>query len=142
MSSADKPVGLTKDAGYQIGVRRTIEVHHTKAWDYVFSTEGMNHWLGPTDGFEMEAGLKFELEDGATGEVRVYKPGSHVRIALQPRHYPRPSTIQLRIIDKEGRTTIAFHQEHLPNSEQRESRRAHFISALDKIESNLINQED
>lgn len=137
MRSDNKPVGSTKDVGYQVGVRRTIEAQHSKVRDYVFSNQGLDLWLGPTAGFELEAGQKFKLEDGAIGEVRVYNPNSHIRLTWQPGHYPRPSTIQLRLIDKDGKTTIAFHQEHLPSSKQREERRSHFIHALEEIESNL-----
>jgi uncharacterized protein YndB with AHSA1/START domain len=130
----DKKVGMTKDSGYQVGVRRTIAVPPTQVWDFVFSPEGLTLWLGPTGEFSFLAGKTYKLGDGATGEVRIFKKGSHARLTWQPGDYPRPSTIQVRIIDKGHKTTIAFHQEHLPDSTIRESRREHFMHALEAIE--------
>lgn len=137
MTGSEKPIGLTKDAGYQIGVRRTIHVSHSRAWDMIFSTEGMNIWLGPTSGIELEPGQTYELGDGASGEVRVVKPGSHIRLTWQPPEYSRPSIIQVRVLDKGGKSVIAFHQEHLPDGQAREARRAHFANALDRIEEQV-----
>jgi uncharacterized protein YndB with AHSA1/START domain len=133
----DKTVGLTKDAGYQVGARRTIEADHARVWDFVFSTEGLKLWLGPTRGFPFEVGRSYELNDGAVGDVRVFKSGSHARLTWQPGDYPRPSTIQVRILDKGRKTTIAFHQEHLPSSAARENRREHFLAALEAIEQRM-----
>ena len=72
--------------------------------------------------------------DGATGEVRVFSPGSHLRVTWHPPGWPRASTIQLRVIPKGNRTVVAFHQEHLPSAEARTERRAHYKTSLDKLE--------
>lgn len=29
---SNRPTGLTKDVGYQIGVRRTLPIEHIEAW--------------------------------------------------------------------------------------------------------------
>jgi activator of HSP90 ATPase len=134
MSNQEKSTGLTRDAGYQIGVRRTVQVPHERVWNFVFSTPGLNIWLGPTAGIEFEPKRTYRLGDGAIGEVRVFKPGSHARLTWQPGNYPRSSTIQVRIIKREDKTTIAFHQERLPSSDERSLRRDHFKKAIDEIE--------
>ena len=54
-----------------------------------------------------EIGATYDLTDGSQGEVRV--------------------------IAKNERTVIAFHQEHLPDGDAREDRRRHFVSVLDKL---------
>ncbi|MFN2128846.1 MAG: hypothetical protein ACK2TU_13385, partial [Anaerolineales bacterium] len=74
------------------------------------------------------------LTDGSYGTIRVYTPGSHLRITWQPRGWARPSTIQVRVIHKGNRSIIAFHQEHLPGATERAERRQHFIRALDALE--------
>jgi hypothetical protein len=139
MMVMEKSIGLTKDAGYQIGVRRTIQTLHAPAWELVFSTQGLELWLGPSTDLDLKEGQSYKLRDGTSGQVRVFKPGSHARITWHPPEYDRASTIQVRVIEKGDKTVIAFHQEHLPDSEARDNRRAHFKRALDVLETILSN---
>lgn len=131
------PVGLTKDVGYQIGVRRTINFPINDVWRFLTSPKGVSIWLGPGTLPAMDVKMKYQLDDGATGEIRVHKHNSHIRLTWKPKNWTKPSTIQVRVIPSEMRTTIAFHQENLPDSEQREKRRAFFKSAIDQIENAL-----
>jgi uncharacterized protein YndB with AHSA1/START domain len=131
---AKHPTGLTKITGYQIGARRTINLPPAEAWELATSLQGVNLWLGPTSHFSFEEGTRYELTDGSYGTIRVYTPGSHLRLTWQPAGWPRPSTIQVRVIPKENRSIIAFHQEYLPGAAEREERREHFIRALDALE--------
>ena len=133
-----RPVGLTKDAGFQIGARRTFPVSLTQAWELVTSDAGVRAWLGDTQGVELAQGAEYRLADHSTGEVRVFKPLSHLRFTWQPGNWPKPSTIQVRVIPNKEKTVIktviAFHQENLPNAEARKARRTHFIKALDALQ--------
>ncbi len=130
-----RPVGLTKDVGFQIGVRRTLPLQLEAAWQLLTSAGGRGIWLGAPGDISLTKGDRYKLEDGSTGEVRVFKPLSHLRITWQPHGWPRASTITVRVIPKDTRTVIAFHQENLPGATEREERRAHFAAALDKFES-------
>jgi uncharacterized protein YndB with AHSA1/START domain len=131
------PVGLTKDVGWQIGVRRTIDVSPGVLWDFIISPGGMRCWFGDVDDFSWDAKAVYALPDGTHGEVRVFKPHSHVRLTWHPPAYPHASTIQVHVISKGDRAVLAFHQEHLPDQQAREDRRAFFRTALDKIEAVL-----
>jgi uncharacterized protein YndB with AHSA1/START domain len=137
MTNKEKPVGLTKDAGYQIGARRTLQASHARIWELVFSAEGLNLWLGAQDDIHLEPGHAYTLADGTQGEVRVVKPGSHVRLTWKPPEYPRASIIQVRVIDKGDNSVVAFHQEHLPDAYARDSRHAHFMKVLGALEQRL-----
>jgi uncharacterized protein YndB with AHSA1/START domain len=137
LTKREKPVGLTKDTGYQVGARRTIDVPHSTAWDFIFSLEGLNIWLGSVSSIELREKESYQLDEGVSGEVRVLKPGSHIRLTWQPSGYPRPSMMQVRVIPKGAKTTIAFHQEHLPSSAARKTRQRHFKHCLDLIEEQL-----
>lgn len=53
-----KPTGLTKDAGWQIGVTRTLPTDLDIAWDYLLSPAGLSLWLG-----ERRAGTARERPD-------------------------------------------------------------------------------
>jgi len=94
------------------------------------SSDGLKAWLGDAPSLAFEEGETYELASGATGEIRVFAPESHIRLTWQPGDWPRPSTIQVRVIDKGDRSVIAFHHEHLPDADAREARKAHFKNAL------------
>lgn len=136
----ERPVGLTRDTGYQIGVRRTLPITLADAWALLFSPEGLALWLGNGAALPWppDKGAQYRLPDGAQGEIRVFKPLSHIRITWQPEGWARASTIQVRVMPANGdRAVIAFHQEHLPDGAAREARRAHFSAALDALEARL-----
>lgn len=131
-NSDKKPVGKTKDVGYQVGARKTLPVTSDKAWDYLTSGKGLSIWLGETSIQSLSKGTRFQLDDGTTGKVRVFSD-SHLRMSWHPPQWNRPSTIQLRVIPRDDRSVIAFHQEHLPGPEEREERREFFRSVLDRL---------
>ena len=130
-----KPVGLSKDAGYQVGARKTFPVAFEEAWEFLTSKEGVKIWLGENVPFPLTKGTRYELEDGTTGVFRVYHPYSHLRLTWQPPGWIKASVIQLRVIERGDKTVLAFHQEHLPNGEEREKRRVYFQQVLDQLEN-------
>lgn len=133
----ERPVGLTKDVGYQIGARRTLPVDLETVWRLITAPESVSVWLGGAGKIDFTKSAAYKLADGSTGEIRVFKPGSHLRMTWQPPGWPRPSTIQVRVVPSRDKTVIAFHQEHLPDGAAREARRAHFSAALDALERML-----
>jgi hypothetical protein len=94
-------------------------------------------WLGGDSGIMLKKGENYRLPDGSTGEVRVCKANSHLRITWQPEDWDRPSTIQIRIISNGENAIVAFHQENLPDFKAREERRKFFVDALRKFEDIL-----
>ena len=132
--SGGREVGKTRDVGWEIGVRRTLPVGVGDAWRLITSPEGVRAWLGDGARVTFERGREYALADGSAGTVRVVQPESHVRLTWQPGGWPRPSTIQVRVLPAGERTTIAFHQEHMPGAAARQERRAHFTAALDALE--------
>jgi len=132
-----KPVGLTKDVGWQIGARATLDVSSRILWDALISPAGVCVWLGECINIEWRKGAGYRLPDGTVGAVRVFKPYSHLRLTWQPPSYPRPSTIQVHAISKGNRAVLAFHQEHLPDQQARFVRRDFFRQALDNFKTLL-----
>ena len=140
MATQTEPVvGQTKDVGFQIGVRRTLPVNCDEVWRLLTSKKGLQIWLGKGANIEWTKGKAYRLADGTLGEIRVFSPNSHLRITWQPADWPRPSTIQVRVLASKERTTVSFHQEHLPGANAREERRAHFAAAIDELER-IISQ--
>jgi uncharacterized protein YndB with AHSA1/START domain len=129
-----KPVGKTRCTGWQIGVRRTFSISLKRAWELITSPAGTAIWLGAGPDMMLSKGAVYELPDGTIGQVRVLDPDSHLRLTWHPPGWPRPSTIQVRVIPKGEKSVISFHQEHLPDSEARQARRAFFKKALDELQ--------
>lgn len=132
-----RPVGKTRSTGWQIGVRRTLPIPPERAWGLITSPAGIAIWLGAGPDVKLIKGAAYELPDGTTGQVRVHVPDSHLRLTWHPPGWPRPSTIQVRVIPKGKKSVISFHQEHLPDSETREARRFFFKKALDELQEIL-----
>ena len=128
-----KPKGLSKDAGWMAGARRTFSITPPDAWKVITSEEALRLWLGDLPGFRLAKGAPYTLADGTHGRVTTFAAGSHFRMTWQPADYPRPTILQVRIIPSGDKTVIAFHQEHLPDAGARAERKAHFQRVLDRF---------
>lgn len=135
----NKPRGLTKDTGWQIGVRRTVLIPAEILWEFMLSPQGLRIWLGDGGEFMFKEGSSYTLKDGTSGKIKVYKPGSHWRITRKPpdKSYERPSTIQVRILDQQDRSVLAFHEEHLPDEKARLARKTYYLKVIDQIADQL-----
>ncbi|MDK2980660.1 MAG: hypothetical protein PWQ55_1007 [Chloroflexota bacterium] len=132
-------IGLTRDSGWQVGVRKTLPIDPEKAWRFLLSDEIVRIWLGAPPPMALQPGAAFSLPDGTQVAVTVLKPGSHLRLRFQPREYLRAAIIQVRIIPSGQNTVFAFHQEQLPDRFARQDRKYHFQQALDDFECLLAN---
>lgn len=137
-----RPIGLTRDTGFQIGVRRTLPIRLEEAWRLLLSEEGLKIWLGAIVNSKLSEGAHYQLSDGTRGEIRVFSPDSHLRMTWHPVDWPSSSTIQVRVIPKGDRTVVAFHQEHLPGTREREARRDHFRTVLSKLQGVIKTRND
>ncbi len=130
-------VGQTADAGFQVGVQRTIPADAERAWELITSRPDL--WLGEGAAVAFEKGEHYEVpgaEGGpqASGEVRVVKPGDRLRMTWQPSGWSQPATLQLTLSEsKSGRTAINVHLEKLPDSDAREEMKRRWREALERI---------
>ena len=131
----DKPIGLTKDAGWQIGVRRTFPISQEKAWAYLISPEGTRLWLDDMDIEKIEIKQPFETPNGYFGKITVFKPQSHLRMQWKHPDWNNISVLQIRTIANKEKTTISFHQEKLSGAEQRVQMKSFWQRALNKLEN-------
>ncbi|MFF8830696.1 SRPBCC domain-containing protein [Streptomyces sp. NPDC015131] len=127
------PTGLTRDAGWEIGVSKTLPLPAGTLWDFVVSPEGVGIWLGGTRGpLPTEKGARYETEAGVTGEVRGYRPGDRVRLTHGT------TTVQVTVsASGPARAVLAFHEEHLPDAAARAARRTHWKAVLSRMEAAL-----
>lgn len=129
--------GKTKDAGYQVGVRKTLDHSLEEVWNFLLSKEGLSIWLGTNQLDKWETGIEFILPDGTWGNIRVFKLYSHIRLSWKPSRWHNVSILQVRTIPKDQKTTVSFHQEHLLNEQQRNEMKMHWTRVLENIRNHF-----
>lgn len=137
------PTGLTQDAGWEIGVSRTLPHPPAAVWEFIASPEGVALWLGPGAELTAEKGAAYRTADGITGEVRSYRPGDRVRVTYGS------TTVQVAVSAAASgsgagsssgageKAVLRFHQERLANAGEREARREHWRAVMDAIAAEL-----
>ncbi|HZA04128.1 MAG TPA: SRPBCC domain-containing protein [Propionibacteriaceae bacterium] len=126
--------GLTRDAGWEIGVSRTVPFPIEEVWDFLTSTAGSAVWLGAGVQRLDEPGAGYETAAGTAGEVRSFRPRDRVRLTWQPVDWDHDSTVQFTVRPVTGdRTRIVFHQERLADAAEREQQRTHWQGVLDAL---------
>ncbi len=134
-----KVVGQTKDAGFQIGVRKTFAVPVQTGWNFLFSEAGVSTWLGKINFESLELHKPYKTKEGIQGKVNVFKPGSHIRLTWKPKHWTNTSVLQIRVIPSKEKTTISFHQDKLLDSNQRDEMKKYWDKVIEKIENEISN---
>ncbi|RVU00616.1 ATPase [Mucilaginibacter limnophilus] len=132
----EKVTGETKAVGFEVGARKTFDISLQKAWDFLFSDEGLALWLGniAVENLSKEAEIK---SGDVSGTIKVVKPYSHIRMRWKRADWDNTSTLQVRVLDAKGKATISFHQEQLQDSKQRDEMKAHWQKVLEKISAKL-----
>ena len=105
------PVGLTKDAGWEIGVSRTVPFGPEEVWALL---EDVPSWLG-----------------GEPDSIRSHRPLDRIRLGW------KGTIVQVVVRPMKTGTSIRFHQERLASAEEREAQRAHWRAVLDRLVSRL-----
>lgn len=133
MPSKANVVGQTKAVGFEIGARKTFAIPLAQAWALLTSPAVVDRWLGAGAAVEWAKGAHYTTADGTTGEIRVVKPLSHLRLTWLPPGWAQPSTIQLRVIANGEQTVISFHQEQLAGPAARAAMRQRWQAVLDYL---------
>ncbi|MDQ3610035.1 MAG: SRPBCC domain-containing protein [Actinomycetota bacterium] len=132
-----RAVGQTAGAGFQVGVQRSVAATVSEVWELITSRPEL--WLGEGASVDFDQGGRYEVPPGngvpgASGEVRVVKPGDRLRMTWQPEGWPAPATLQLTLSEPgSGKTAIHAHLEKLPDADAREAMRARWREALERI---------
>ena len=108
-----KIIGLTKDAGWQFGVRKSVSLNLNEVWDFLFSDNGEKLWL-----------------NGANKEFSTFKNLSHIRTKWKLKSWTNEATLQMRVIANKDKTTIAFHIEKLLDEKQREETKKYWDNVI------------
>jgi uncharacterized protein YndB with AHSA1/START domain len=129
--------GLTKDAGWQIGVSRTYPVAPERAWD-VLVGEGLPVWLGEgvVLSSDVAPGTPYRTAEGAAGELRSFRPLDRVRLTWRPAGSDHETTVQVVVRPSASGTgtSVRFHQERMKDEAERNAMRDHWREVLDRLE--------
>jgi uncharacterized protein YndB with AHSA1/START domain len=134
---SNQVIGKTRDAGFQVGTRRTFPLSLESAWEKLFCAKGMEYWLGKGDFEALEPGGNYTSESGITARVRLVQPLSHLRMSWHKPGWENTSTLQIRLIAKGSKTILSFHQEKLSGPEQRAEMKAFWESRMNALAAYL-----
>lgn len=113
-------VGGTIGVNFEVGVQRTTEKQAENVWHLLMSPASVKIWLGEGVHLKGEVGEYFQTKEGFSGELRVIKPGSRLRLTWKKAEWPTFSTVQITLLPKsDSKTSVHFHQENLANLELR-----------------------
>ncbi|MCU1550217.1 MAG: hypothetical protein JWR36_777 [Glaciihabitans sp.] len=127
--------GKTKDAGWEVGVRRTVSAPVETVWDFLVG-DGLPLWLGNV-ALTLEKGAEYATDDDISGRILSYTPGLRIRLSWQPGEWDHDSTLQLTVRQAETGTTIAFHQERLSGREERKIMLGHWKEVVEHLDHAL-----
>ena len=136
MSNLPDTTGLTKDAGWEMGVRTTVSAPAPAVWQFLVG-EGLPLWLGEIDALPTEKGAAFATADGVRGSIRSFTEGYRVRLTWRPDDWPHDTTLQLTVKEAATGTTIGFHQEKLADRDERRMMLGHWKNVADAIDSHF-----
>ncbi|OZM72678.1 activator of Hsp90 ATPase 1 family protein [Amycolatopsis antarctica] len=133
-------VGRTKDAGFQIGVSKTIPYATAEVWRFLVSPEGRTLWLGETDTWEPVRGAGYRTTEGTVGEIRGFREGDRIRLTWLPADRQRETTVQVAVSAQGDRTVLRFHQERMADAEERTRQREHWSAVMDAVVAALARR--
>ncbi|WP_117213804.1 SRPBCC family protein [Allorhizocola rhizosphaerae] len=129
-----RQVGHTRDAGWQIGVSKTIDRPLDEVWDFITSPAGVAIWLGEGVTVLPEQGADYKTATGVQGETRSFRELDRVRLTWQPPGWSHDTTLQLTVSPAgEGRTRLGVHQERLADAAEREQQRTHWKRVVNEL---------
>lgn len=133
------PTGPTADAGWEIGVSRTLPVPPDQVWDFVAGDDGVALWLGHVS-LPTAKGASYETAEGTRGEIRGYRPHDRIRLTCRPRGWDHDTTLQIAVTPARtgSGAVLRFHQERLADAAERARQRAHWQEVLDTLTPHLV----
>lgn len=97
--------GQTADAGFQIGVQKTVPMVAGQLWQFLTSPADMQLWLGSgVHDLAWEKGAVYRTNEGSHGEIRSVSPDEKLRLTWQPNGWPNQTALQLYLQAKGDKT--------------------------------------
>ncbi|KKO91988.1 MULTISPECIES: hypothetical protein [Sphingobacterium] len=111
-------IGLTKDAGWQFGIRRTVPENVETLWEAFFSDKGLGCWA-----------------KGVDQNFSTFKEYSHIRTKWKHKDFEESAHLQVRFIPSKNKdkTTISVHVDNLKNDGQREVTKKYWTIVMENL---------
>jgi hypothetical protein len=136
MTAAPDTTGLTKDAGWEMGVRTTVPAPLPAVWQFLLG-EGLQLWLGEIEALPTEKGAAYATADGVRGSIRSFTEEMRVRLSWQPDDWPHDTILQVTVKEAATGTTIGFHHEKLADRDERRMMLGHWKNVAAAIEKSF-----
>ena len=134
MTFRSSEVGRTRDAGWQIGVSKTVNHPVEAVWDLITSPAGLAIWLGEDVTLHPEPGTGYRTRAGVEGEIRSVRDHDRLRLTWQPPDWTHDTILQLTVTAvSAGRARLGVHQERLTDAAEREQQRRHWQGVVDGL---------
>ena len=133
--NTSQPAGSKKDAGYDVGVRETVDLPLPVVWQFLLS-RGVPIWLGDGE-FRTTRAFKYAMADGVRGEVLAYSEGSKVRVSWRPDDWPHDTVLQISVKEVENGTTITIRHLELADREERRLMLGHWKNVVGALANAL-----
>ncbi|WP_286753964.1 MULTISPECIES: SRPBCC domain-containing protein [Sphingobacterium] len=118
-------IGLTKGAGWQFGIRKTMPANLETLWNIFFSDRGLSYW-----------------SEGVDQDFSTFNKYSHIRTKWRHKDFTEAANLQIRFIPSKNqdKTTISFHVDKLKNEGQREVTREYWSKVIEDLKLLLESQ--
>lgn len=128
-----------KDLGFQVSVSKVFSVNTETMWEFLLSEKGIAVWLGKIQIDDFEIQKPFTTDEGIEGKLTVFVPDCHFRFKFKPKHWQKPSTVELRVTNRKGKASVIFHQTGFFEIEKREEMRTYWKGIISKMNDVLKN---
>lgn len=125
------PVGLTPDAGWELGVTRPLPLATDEAWERLVA-EWLPGWLG-VDTVPRMVGAPLLSGKHTRGRVLGCHVGRRVRVRWTPADLDHETIFQVTLMPTADGTEITVHQERLLGAAERQALLERWTGRLDDL---------
>ncbi len=133
-------IGKTENSGWQVGVRKTLNIPSKKLWRFIVSERGMSIIAGDPIKAETAVAQKRESREKIEYMITTLTKMSHLRMEWKFPDWEGNSILQIRVIDSgDNKSVLAFHQEKLADESTRKKMKEYWQEKIELI-SKMISK--
>lgn len=134
-------IGKTKNAGWQVGIRKTIPLTSDQLWNFITGNQGMQIIIGDTisatNSYNQDRISEKEIQYKITTIVQ----NSHLRMQWRLPDWKEYSILQIRVYSTgQNKAVLAIHQEKLVNGNTRAVMKKYWQEKIDNIVKAIRNK--
>ncbi|EWS80307.1 hypothetical protein [Brachybacterium phenoliresistens] len=135
LADRSRPTGLTLNAGWELGVRRTVPAAPEELWQRLLS-DWLPAWLA-VDSIPQMVGAPLRRGEQIRGRVVGCHVGRRVRLRWHPPQLDHETVFQVTLLEAPGGCTIAIHQERLLGSAERQALLERWTRELEELRGGI-----